>query len=325
VTEISVNRLIALWNAYWFPTTSTLNLAGARIVAAAVEVFWLFPSLPYQINLVTKNSAFRNPQPLIRIIDAVVPHELVFSAGGFTVIYWVSIVAGLAALVGFATRTALFLLAFGVWFFVSHAYSYADVHHTQAPFAIFLLALAFSPAGDSLSVDALIRRRRARAAGRPVPVTRPTDTAMWPLKLAHVVMAMTYFSTGITKVLVGGLDWMNGYTLQFYTFRDGIDRGIPIGVWLAHQHTLCVLLAIGTILFEVFYFLSILVPRVAPFFFVGGIMFHVGLYVISGHPFFEHIVLNAILLLFLDPARFPAQVRKLTSRWSEPEPASQAA
>jgi uncharacterized membrane protein YphA (DoxX/SURF4 family) len=322
---VSVNRLIALWNAYWFPTTSTLNLAGARIVAVAAEVFWLFPSLQYQVNLVAKNSAFSYPQPLIRLIDAVFPHELVFSPSGFTVIYWVSIAAGLAALVGFATRTSLFLLALGLWFFVSHAYSYADVHHTQAPFAIFLMALAFSPAGDSLSIDALIRRRRARAAGEPAPIARSMDTAMWPLKLAHVVLAMTYFSTGITKLLVGGLAWMNGYTLRFYIFRDGIDRGIPAGVWLAHQYTLCILLAIGTVLFEVFFFVSILVPRAARFFFAGAILFHIGLYVISGHPFFEHMVLNAILLLFLDPEWFPAQVRKLTSRRIEHEPASQAA
>ena len=320
-----MKRLIALWNAYWFPTTSTLNLAGARIVAAAVEVFWLFPSLPHQTNLLIKNSAFRDPQALIRIIDAVAPHQLVFSPGGFAVIYWVSIVAGLTALVGFATRTSLLLLTFGLWFFVSHMYSYADVHHTQAPFAIFLLALAFSPAGDSLSIDALIRRRRARGAGLPTPITRSTDTAMWPLKLAHVVLAMTYFSTGISKLLVGGLRWMNGYTLQYYTFRDGIDRNIPVGVWLAHFHTVCVLLAIGTILFEVFYFVSILVPRVARFIFVGAILFHISLYVISGHPFFEHIVLNVILLLFLDPEWFPGQVRKLSSRRNEHEPAIQAA
>jgi hypothetical protein len=109
------------------------------------------------------------------------------------------------------------------------------------------------------------------------------------------------------------------------TFRDGIDRNIPVGVWLAHFHTVCVLLAIGTILFELFYFVSILVPRVARFIFVGAILFHISLYVISGHPFFEHIVLNAILLFFLDPEWFPAQVNKLTARRSQHQPAVQAA
>jgi hypothetical protein len=320
-----VKRLIAIWNGYWFPTTSTLNLAGARILAVAAQVLWLFPSLDYQINLVTKNSAFSYPQPLIRAIEAVAPRDLVFTAGAFTIIYWVSIAAGLAALVGFLTRTSLFLVALGTWFFVSHAYSYADVHHTQALFAIFLMVLPFSPAGDTLSIDALIRRRRARAAGASAPNARLTDTAMWPLKLAHVLLALTYFSTGITKLFYGGLRWMNGYTLQTDVFTDAINRGLPLGIWLAHQHALCVLLSIGTILFETFFFVSILVPRVAPLFFVGGILFHIGLYVTSGHPFFEHMVMNALLLLFLDPEWFPAQVTKLTSRRTAPEPARQPA
>jgi hypothetical protein len=324
VTDVLLKRLIAIWNAYWFPSSSTLNLAGARIVAVAAEVFWLFPSLSYHTNIVAKNPAFQDPQPLIRLVDALLPRDLVFNPGSFTVIWWVSMAAGLAALVGFATRTSLFLLALGLWFFVSHAYSYADVHHPQAPFAIFLMALAFSPAGDSLSIDALIRRRRTRAAGAAT-IARTSETAMWPLKLAHVILAMTYFSTGITKLLSGGLAWMNGYTLQHYIFSDGINRNIPIGIWLAQQHTLCVLLAIGTILFETLFFVSILVPRLARPFFVGGILFHLGLYVVSGHPFFEHILLNLLLLLFLDPDWFPSLVDRLAVRGRERLPAGEAA
>jgi hypothetical protein len=118
---------------------------------------------------------------------------------------------------------------------------------------------------------------------------------------------------------------MNGYTLQNYIFNTAVNRDIPLGLWLAHQHTLCILLGIGTILFETFFFVSILVPRVAPLFFVGGILFHVGLYVIAGHPFFEHIIMNAILLLFLDPEWFPAQVNMLISRRTERGPVRQAA
>jgi uncharacterized membrane protein YphA (DoxX/SURF4 family) len=312
-----VKRLIALWNAYWFPTTSTLNLAGARILAVAVQVFWLFPRLSDQINLVTNNSAFADPQPLIRAIDAVVPRGMIFTPAAFTVIYWMSLAAGLAALVGFWTRTSLLLLALGNLFFVSHQYSYADVHHPEALFAIFLLALAFSPAGDSLSIDALIRRR---AGGAAAAQAAASDTAMWPLKLAHVLLAMTYFSTGISKLISGGLAWMNGYTLQNAIFSDAINRDIPLGVWLAHQHTLCILLSVATIVFELFFFVSLLKPRLAPLFFAGGVLFHLGLYVTSGHPFFQHIVMNAMLLLFLDPDWFPALVRSRISPEAQRQP-----
>lgn len=318
-----MNRLLATWNAYWFPTASTLNLAGARIVAVAAQVFWFFPSLTGQINLVSKNEAFVDPQPLIRLLDALAPRELIFNPGTFTLIYWVTFVAGLLALVGLRTRTSLLLLALGNLFFVSHRYSYADVHHPEALFAIFLLALALAPAGDSLSIDAFLRRRRAGAAG--AVATDTSDTAMWPLKLAHVLLAMTYFSTGISKLLSGGLRWMNGYTLQNDIFSDAINRNIPFGIWLAQQRTLCILLSVGTILFEVFFFVSLLLPRTAPLFFLGGILFHVGLYVTSGHPFFQHIVMNAMLLLFLGPDWFPAQVARLRATWGGQRALRQAA
>jgi uncharacterized membrane protein YphA (DoxX/SURF4 family) len=306
--------LTANWNAYWFPTTTALNLAGARIVVVAVEMLWFFPSLSYQINLAVSNTQFQSPQPLIRLVSAVVPREVLFTANGLTAVYWVSMAAGVLAIIGLFTRPALFVYSLCYAFFVSHAYSYADVHHREALYAIFVMALAFSPAGDRLSVDALLRRRRAERAGAPAAESERTDLAMWPLKLLHVLLSMTYFSTGVTKLLSGGLRWVNGYTLQNAIFSDAINRDIPVGIWLAHQHTLCVALSIFTILFETFYFVSLFFPRVAPYFFLSGLLFHLSLYITSGHPFFEHMLLNATLLVFYDPNWFPRQWRKLTAR-----------
>jgi hypothetical protein len=278
----------------------------------AFELFWFFPSLQYQIHLAEKNQHFIDPQPLMRVLTTVAPRDALFTAGNLTILSWLMWLAGWAALVGCRTRTALFLLALGEWVFVSHAYSYGDVHHNQALFAIFLLALAFSPAGESLSIDALLRRRRARTGGEPVEAPR-SDLAMWPLKLAHVLLALTYFSTGITKLLVGGFRWMNGYTLQISVMSDAIPGNLPLGIWLAQHHTLCIVLSVFTIVFETFYFVSLLVPRIAPLFFLGGVFFHIGLYLTGGHPFFQHIVMNAMLLLFLDRDWFPALVHRVRS------------
>jgi hypothetical protein len=303
--------LIDWWNQYWFPTATALNLAGARIVAVAAQLLWFAPSLDYQINLALKNQHFTDAQPIIRLMDALGPREVLFSPTALTAYYWVATIAGVLALVGLFTRVAVFFVALGVWFFVSHAYSYADVHHPQALFAIFLMVLPFSPVGERLSVDALIRRYRARRGDRRGEPPETSDTAMWPLKLLHVLLAMTYFSTGITKLIAGGLSWMNGYTLQRYIFSDAMTSDLPLGIWLSQQYTLCVILAVLTILFETFYFVSILVPRIGPLFFVGGIFFHIGLWATSGHPFFEHMVMNALLLFFLDRDWFPEQVRKL--------------
>lgn len=316
-----MKRWIDRWNAFWFPTTSTVSLAVARIIAVAAQLFWFFPSLHYHLNLLEKNSAFVDPQPLIRAITALVPREVFFTRPIFTAISWATVVAGVMALIGFFTRTSLFLLALGVSFIVSHGYSYGDVHHPEALFAIFLMTLALAPSGDTLSVDALIRRRRAGRASRSTEESQQVDTALWPLKLAWVLLAMTYFSTGITKLLAGGLSWMNGYTLQIYTFGDALASGMPLGVWLAGHHTLCIVLAVFTILFETFFFVSLFLPRLAPLFFLAGVSFHVALYLTTAQPFFPHITLLSILLVCLQPEWWRAWVNKLEgylSRWRKP-------
>ncbi len=296
-----MKRLVDAWNNYWFPTTTTVSLSISRVVAVAAQLFWFFPDLGYNLNMAEKNTEFIDPQPLIRAIAAVVPRDVFFTPAVITTIYWTTVAAGLTALLGLFTRTSIFVFAVGVWFFVSHQYSYADHHHPEAVFCIFLLALAFAPSGASLSIDALLRRRATAGARRTAGQFETTDTAMWPLKLAHVLLAMTYLSTGATKMIDGGLAWMNGYTLQAYTFNDAIARGYPVGIWMGQQYGLSVLLSVVTVFFELFFFLSLFFPRIAPFFFITGIFFQIGLYLSAGHPFFGHIVLLVLLLFFITP------------------------
>jgi len=295
-----VRRWADRWNAYWFPTTPIQHLALCRIVAVAAQLFWFFPNLEEHQNLLVKNQEFIQPQLLIRIITAVVPREVIFTPDAFTALYWVTMVAGVAALVGLFTRTSLFVFALGTWIFVAHLFSYGDRHHTQALFCIFLMLLALAPSGDRLSVDALIRLRR-RPASEASDASDMSDMAIWPLKVVHVLLAMTYFSAGMSKLLYSGVRWLNGYTLQGHTFGDALERGHPLGLWLARQHDLAVVLSVGTILLEVFFFLSLFLPRLAPPFFFGALAFQVGLYLAAGYDFFQHVVLLTLLLFFLYP------------------------
>jgi hypothetical protein len=144
-------------------------------------------------------------------------------------------------------------------------------------------------------VDALLRRRRG------IEPRHTSDLAIWPLKVVHILLALTYFSAGMSKVLFSGLRWLNGYTLQGHTFGDALHRGHPVGVWLAQQHTLAIVLSYFTIAFEIFFFVSLFTPRLAPLFFLAALGFQVGLYVSAGYDFFQHMVLLVLLLVFLYP------------------------
>jgi uncharacterized membrane protein YphA (DoxX/SURF4 family) len=322
-----VKRWIERWDAYWFPETTTRELALSRIIVVGTQLLLFSPSLEKHINFLTKNSDFIDPQLLISAIAAVFPRNVWFTPSAFTTLYWVTFAAGLLTLVGLFTRPAAFVFALANWFFIAHEYSYGDRHHGEALFCILLMCYAFSPSGDSYSIDALLRRWRARRAGLLAEVPRKVDTAMWPLKFTHVLLAMTYFSTGMSKLIAGGASWMNGYTLQLYTFNDALNRGMPFGIWLAQQHTLAIALSIFTILFETFFFVSVILPWTAPLFFISGIFFHFSLYLAGGHDFFQHIVLLFVLLICLAPTWWRAWLNKyvavLPSRWRRTEQAQQ--
>lgn len=304
-----MSRWVDRWSAYWFPTTPTLHLALCRIVAVAAQLLWFFPNLDEHRNLLVKNQEFIEPQLIVRVISALLPRDAFFTPDAFTALYWVTMAAGGAALVGLFTRMSLFVFALGTWIFVAHLFSYGDRHHTEALFCIFLMLLALAPSGERLSIDAVIRRRRSSGGDAPAR-SAMSDTAIWPLKVVHVLIAMTYFSAGMSKLLHSGARWLNGYTLQGHTFGDALERGHPVGVWLAQQHGLAVALSVFTILVEVFFFVSLFLPRLAPLFFLGALGFQVGLYVSAGYDFFQHMVLLTLLLFFLYPGWWQSRLNK---------------
>ena len=320
-----LRRWIDRWNTFWFPQTNTLPLAVARIIALVAQLFWFYPALDLQLEYMQKNPDFIKPELLIRGLAAVVPHSF-FTPSVFTAFYWGIVVFGVLALVGLFTRTSLFIFALGQWILTAHLYSYGDRHHRQAIFCIFLLSLAFAPSGRALSVDALIRRWRARQRGTALVEPEVVDTAIWPLKLAQLLLGISYLETGVSKLLFGGLRWMNGYTLQTHILRVALPGGFPAGIWLAQHHTIAIVLSVFTIAFESLFFLSLFFPRLAPLFFLSGIFFQIGLYVTGGHNFFQHITLLFILLVTLTPEYWGIRVRPWELlRWRQPAELSQPA
>jgi hypothetical protein len=302
-----VNRWIEGWNSYWFPKSSGRALSLWRIVVVAAQLFLFLPDLQINLNLLEKNTGFIAPQLLIVAISAVIPGELLFTPAGLELVYRVTIASGVAALAGLFTRASIFVFALGNWILIAHRFSYADIHHPSALFGIFLMLLVFAPCGRHFSIDALIRGRRETGVDRS---DGTVDTAVWPIRLIHVLLAITYFTTGLVKIVYGGLQWMNGYTLQYIMLADGLRRDLPLGIWLSQQYTLCLLLSIYTVFFELFFFVSVIAPRTASYFLVGGIFFHIGLYVFSGHEFFQHLTLLILLLVFFESERCKLWLQK---------------
>ena len=300
----SLREAAEWWDRYWFTPAPTVNLAVARVLAVAAQVFWLLPSLDEQLGRLQANSGFLHPQVLIRFVAAVFPREVWFTPRTITVVWWLVVALGLLSLVGLFTRVVMPVFALGTWFLVAHRFSYGDVHHSEAMFAFFLMSLALSPCNEDLSLDAWRKRRSGRPPGETSPLAR------WPFALSHLLLALVYLSTGTTKLIFGGLRWMNGYTLQGRTLQDALGRDIPLGIWFAQQHTLAVLFSVGTVIFELGFAASLFLPRWRTSFFAGALAFHVGLHLVAGHGFFGHTTVVLILLVCYDSPWLPFQPRR---------------
>ena len=138
---------------------------------------------------------------------------------------------------------------------------------TLAPLA--LLLLAFSPSGDALI---LFRRR----AGAP-----DTWEYRWPLRLVQVLVVQIYFFAGVGKLMETGFSWVSADNIRRYLLlmnqTPEVSAFTAPGLWLADHPVLCVLIAVGTLAFELSAPLVLFFAQLTKVFVPVAFLFHVGI------------------------------------------------
>ncbi|HEX7008437.1 MAG TPA: hypothetical protein VF184_00550 [Phycisphaeraceae bacterium] len=321
-----------MWDRYWFPRTTAVRLDLLRLIVVPLQMLFFTPSLEEQINRITGNEGFIQPQAIIRWLTMIVPEAVFRTPQMATAIWWGTGIAGVLALVGVLTRPAMLLFALGNWVMIAHQYSYGDKHHPQAIYCLFLLLMAMAPLGRAISLESFLRRRWARsAADAVVPNVASAGwgpqamftTAFWPMLLVQWMLSLAYLNAGLCKILrpvmmarddagLGLLqhllDWLDGYTLQGYLLEDAIRWNRPVGLWLAQHHGVCVAMSIFAVVFELAFWLALVFPRLVPVMLLGGVAMHVGIFIAQAAPFWQFLVLYLAFLPLekLPPFRQPA-------------------
>jgi uncharacterized membrane protein YphA (DoxX/SURF4 family) len=139
----------------------------------------------------------------------------------YEVMLWAAGVTAILMSIGFATRFTSAYTAF----FVAYNIFLSKTHfaHNRAFLLILLVTIAVIPAGNHLSIDALIRRRLRRPEPRPTP--------LWPIWLVRFEVVAVYCASGLSKVI--DQDWWRGRVLQLRAIDNrqlAIDEGAP--AWL---------------------------------------------------------------------------------------------
>lgn len=285
-----MGRVWRWWTDYWFQPRPTVNLAVCRLLWVGYQLFHLFAFVGAEMaDVAILPQELYRPNLVLRILlwafggAAEAPLDIIPTVYGLTV------AAGVFALLGCLTNLSLGLFTLGNVFLQALRYSYGELHHPEAAMMLGLGLLALGPSGGALSLDAWWKHRRA--GGRAAPAASPF--AGWPLRTIQWLLVLAYLSAASAKLADAGLDWMNGYTLQYYTLRDALRWDCPVGLWLGQCYPAMWVMGWLSIAFEATFAAAVLVPRLAWLYLPLGVMFHLGIYVTMNAPFFTFMVLYA--------------------------------
>lgn len=287
-----INQINNQWTRFWFAPESPVNLAICRILFyGAVLLFYL--SRHYEGWALLPNTVYVPVTLLGRLgFPIFEPHIVV-------ALEWVWKTGLLLCCIGLFTRPALLVTAIIGFYLLSMPHDFGKVNHNDQPLALVMCILAFSRCGDALSVDSWLR---ARFSPKASAFPSRSGEYRWPVRAVWLAMALIFFAAGVSKLRHGGLEWMNGETLAYHlvshnypflSFQPWTDWGL----WIAQWPTLLMVLAIGTVVTELFFPLALLHPVARALFVPAAFLMQLGIRLILG-PHFEQY---AMAYLFFVP------------------------
>jgi|GEM_PF-874288 uncharacterized membrane protein YphA (DoxX/SURF4 family) len=281
------------WNNFWFADAPYFDLAVMRIACVAFQCFFLLDSQFGAVQYVLSLPADMYHPPVL--MWALTGGTEPWTASVIYPLYWITVLAGFAALVGLLTNASMVVFSLCNLYLQLFIFSFGDYHHPEAIMVIGLLALALSPCGKLFSVDNLIARFRGTApvGGTSVPLLDYKGPyAGWPIKFIQCFFPLMYISAAVAKVAYSGysLEWANGYTLQYYFIQDDIRKVSPLALWASQWHTVIFLGQITVLFYQMTYFLVVPYPKLRWIYLPIGMGFHLANYLIIKAPFPQWIL-----------------------------------
>jgi Vitamin K-dependent gamma-carboxylase len=271
LTLAATLRRRQLWQfvrTFWTAPGSPYNLAVFRIVLFATIFFCVnrpaaiwFSQMPAQLRF-----------PLFGLRE-VVPHipitpQLVGLAASLLLLSAFLASIGLLTRFSAAVTTILALYVFGL------PHLYGKVNHLHHQLIWFAALMAVSPCADVLSADAIIAHWRRGSRNDNALPARATKYAL-PLRFVWLLLGVIYFFPGFWKLWHVGLSWASPENIRFQMFAKWSEfSGWVPRFRLDRQPALCVLLGIGTLLFELSFLPLVFFRRCRPWLALAGLIFH---------------------------------------------------
>jgi hypothetical protein len=217
------------------------------------------------------------------------------------VVQAIGVTAAVLAALGWRARFTLPVAWVAGVFLNGMATSVGKIVHNDVVLLLCLFPLIAAPTSDAWSLDA--RAGRARA--------RPKWAYGWPINTALVVVAGAYFFAGFAKLVNSGVAWVTSGNLRWvlYIASDSRAHPNPAALFVADRPWLAHLIAASSLLLELTFLVILFSKRARPFYVVGAIGFHIGIWLTIGLDYWAQAATVAIVLI-----DWPA----VLSRWHVP-------
>jgi len=246
---------------------------------------------------------------------------------------YVILCSAILAAIGILGRVNLLILSFFSFFIlgVSEGVGIFD-HHLSLPTQV-LLVLALIPGSMQLSIDCLIIKIYNHFKNKKT--ISFTNNSKWGFNLILGLVALTYFTAGISKIRYGGINWLDGSTLGFY-LKERTDlqkKGdvqliigsksiseekkwkdkfgfiahtyanyqtsnslLKISNYVANNKILLILLSIGSVLFELLAFIVFINSKYRNIYLFSAIAFHLSIGALMGISFRQYRLICLCLI-----------------------------
>jgi hypothetical protein len=233
-------------------------------------------------------------------------YERLLTPASMSAFKWLFAAALLAAAAGALTSVSTKAAAVLFLFHQGLLRSFSHFNHDEMPAAYILLVLACTPCGDAFSLDALRGVRRALPGGSWV--------YGYPVLLARLLLAWSYFTSALIKLRVAGLGYLSADNLPVLAVTNSLDNmhdtQFRAGLWLPAYREYTPPFVALVVLWELLFPLAVWFPRARAAILTAGLFFHLGTHVFMNIFFPYHL---AMYLVFVD---WPRVVRGARGLWS---------
>lgn len=242
-------------------------------------------------------------------------YERLLTPASMAVFKWLFVAALVAATVGALTHVSTKTAALLFLFYQGLLRSFTHFNHDEMPAAYILCVLAFAPCGDAFSVDALHGSKGEWPGGSWV--------YGYPILLARMLLAWSYFTSALVKLRVAGLGYLGADNLPALAVANSLDNmhdtQFRAGLWLPAYREYTPPFVALVLLWELSFPLAVWFPRARAIILTAGVIFHVGTLVFMNIFFPYHL---AMYLVFVDWPRAARRARGLLARPGAGEPAA---